>query len=189
MLEDLRALDAIARGEVHHCNACGKQSTKFDDLDGAARCPNCGASRRGRTLHRVLAESTLLYQRLPALGVNVPQAISEFWTFQFQGRRIEADAFLELLKSKGRTDSPDGRLSFVMMNDALGKDPKSDDLLLKEASRLLKTGGSFFLAGCPESDALTKKFAAMKLQKTGVRRYASKVSHLDWLPIQLFTKT
>lgn len=188
MLEDLRALDSIASGEVHHCNACGKQSTRFDDLDGAARCPQCGASRRGRSLHRSLAESTLLYRRLPALGVNVPQALSEFWNQQFQGRQIEADSLLEILKTKGRTDFADGRLSLVMMNDALGKEAKSDDLLLKEASRLLKTGGSFALAGSRENDALLNRLAALNLEKTLVRKYASKVSHYDWYPIQFFTK-
>lgn len=188
MLEDLRSLDSIASGEVHHCNACGKQSTRFDDLDGAARCPQCGASRRGRSLHRSLAESTLLYRRLPALGVNVPQALSEFWNQQFQGRQIEADSLLEILKTKGRTDFADGRLSLVMMNDALGKEAKSDDLLLKEASRLLKTGGSFALAGSRENDALLNRLAALNLEKTLVRKYASKVSHYDWYPIQFFTK-
>ncbi|APE45117.1 hypothetical protein BOO69_18125 [Sulfitobacter alexandrii] len=188
MLEDLRALDAIAGGEVCHCNACGKQSSAFEDLDGAARCPHCGASRRGRSLHRALAESTLLYRRLPALGVNVPQAISGFWTQQFQGRQIEAAPLLEILKGTGRTDFADGRLSFVMLNDALGSDPKADELLLREASRLLKPGGSLAIAGARESEELTARLSALHFEKAQVRRYASKVSQYDWYPIQFFTR-
>jgi glycosyltransferase involved in cell wall biosynthesis len=188
MLEDLRQLDAIARAEVHHCNACGKQSAKFEDLDGVARCPHCGASRRGRSLHRALAESTLLYRRLLAMGVNVPQAITEFWTQQFQGKKVSADDLAAELKANNRTDLADGRLDLIMLNDALGKGKATDQLLLKEVSRLLRLGGTLIIAGAGSNPGAKDLLKPHGLVLTETKRYASKVSHYDWKNIRFFTK-
>lgn len=188
MLEDLPALDAIARREVYHCNACGQQSTSFSDLDGAAVCPNCGAGRRARALHRVLAESILLYRRLPALGVNIPQAIEPFWREQFQGRICGSAELLPELAEKGRTDFADARLQLVMLNSALGSDRTAEEHLLTEAARILAPGGTLMIAGSGDRARLTARLKELGFAETAVKRYASSVSHYDWLPVLVYTR-
>lgn len=188
MLHDLPVLDKIARGDVHHCNACGKSSLSFEDLDGRAKCPHCGATRRGRSLHRALAESNLLFRRLPALAVNVPGAITEFWKQQFQGVQVQRADLIKQLEKDGKTSFADERLDVVLLNDALGKGTKDDTRVLDEAQRLLKTGGTLIVAGKRGQLSTQDKLAARGLIKTHTKRYASKVSHFDWQDIMFYTK-
>lgn len=188
MLEDLSALDAIARREVYHCNVCGRQSEKFVDLDGDATCTHCSAGRRERSLYRVLAESVLLYRRLPALGVNVPPGIDTFWRQQFQGRICSSsDLALELCE-KGRTDFPDGRLQFVMLNDAMANGCEDGGPLLAEAARLLMPGGTLLIAGSAATPDLTLHLRRLGFSQVAAKRYASSVSHYDWHPVLLYTR-
>ncbi|MDP0928014.1 glycosyltransferase [Paracoccus onubensis] len=186
-LEDLPALDAIARCEVYHCNACGRQSVEFVDLDGAAACPDCGADRRARAIHRVLAESILLYRRLPALGVNVPAALEAFWREQFQGRVCNAEELTQDIARNGRIDLADSRLQLILLNDATGA--IDDDRLLSETARVLAPGGTLMIAGRHADAPLTSRLRKMGLVPAGVRRYISSVSHYDWLPVLLYTHT
>ena len=93
LLEDMPALDRIARREIRHCNLCAAEFDAFVGGDDGAICPSCGSTRRSRSLYRVLAESILLYRRLPALGVGIPEALQEFWKFQFQGRMLPGEEF------------------------------------------------------------------------------------------------
>jgi glycosyltransferase involved in cell wall biosynthesis len=188
MLEDLPALDAIARREVYHCNACGEQSEAFLDLDGGAHCPKCGAGRRARSLHRVLAESILLYRRLPALGVNVPPSIDGFWREQFQGRVCTSDELAAELAEKGRTDFDDDRLQLMMLNGAAGAGPDEDEQLLVEASRVLAPGGTLMVSGCEAPDELVPRLEAQGFTLQASKRYSSSVSHYDWLPVLVFTR-
>ena len=188
MLEDLPALDAIARREVYHCNVCGQQCETFGDFDTGAYCLHCGAGRRARALHRALAESTLLYRRLPALGVNVPRAINKFWREQFQGRVYEGDELTQKLSEKGRTDFPSSRLQLVMLNCSPEADLKEDTLLLSETARILAPGGTLMIAGSDAISTLTPRLKALGFDASGAKRYASSVSHYDWLPILLYTR-
>ena len=188
MLEDLSALDAIARREVYHCNACGEQSETFSDIDGKARCPKCGAGRRARSLHRVLAESILLYRRLPALGVNVPPAIDTFWRKQFQGRVCTSEELAAELVKKGRTDIADDRLQLVMLNGAIGACPAEGEQLLAETSRVLARGGTLLVSGCEMADELTPRLEALGFTLQASKRYPSSVSHYDWLPVLVYKR-
>ncbi|MCT4372842.1 glycosyltransferase [Yangia mangrovi] len=189
MIEDLAALDAIARHKLHHCNACGQQSERFVDLDGAASCPHCGADRRARAVHRVLAESILLYRRLPALGVNVPPAIEPFWREQFQGRICSSDELGQELAAKGQSDFADQRLQLVMLNDVLGGEASADDRILREASRILAPGGTLLIAGSLADSDFDGRLGALGFGEARAKRYASCVSHYDWLPVLSYTKT
>ena len=188
MLGDLPTLDAIARREVYHCNACGRQSEAFADLDGAARCPLCGADRRARALHRVLAESILLYRRLPALGVNVPPALEQFWREQFQGRVCNIEELTGELAKKGRMDFPDARLQLVMLNEATGAERETNDQLMVEATRILAPGGTLLIAGNDTAAGLTPRLEELGFAQAGAKRYASCVSHYDWLPVLIYTR-
>ncbi|MFC6585703.1 glycosyltransferase [Sulfitobacter aestuariivivens] len=188
-LEDLARLDAIAAGQVHHCTACSESSTQFEDPDAQACCPHCGATRRGRSLHRALSESMLLYRRLLGLGVNVPAALEDFWAHQFQGRIHPAETLLADLRSKGRTDLADGRLDVVLLNDALGADPRDDALLIKEAVRLIGSDGTLILAGEGDQTASLAAFEQLGLTHQHAKIYASKVSLYDWHPVHFLTPT
>ncbi|MEX2519091.1 MAG: glycosyltransferase [Paracoccaceae bacterium] len=187
-LADLDALDAIAAGEVHHCNACGKSCAQFEDVDGPARCPHCGATRRARSLHRALAESILLYRRLPALGVNVPKGIASFWTQQFQGRVTELSPLMEEIRTKGRTENADGQLDLVMLNDVAGAAEADNRLLMQEVARLIKPGGTLILAGGHDNAAALDHLGGMGLRSQACKRYASKVSHYDWNDIHFLIR-
>ncbi|TCP58410.1 glycosyltransferase involved in cell wall biosynthesis [Rhodovulum bhavnagarense] len=184
-LENLPALDAIAQREVVHCNACGQQSDLFHDLDGDARCPRCGADRRARSIHRALAESTLLYRRLPALSVDLPQALEPFWREQFQGRVEIAKALESELTVKGRTDLADGRLSLILLNGAQAL----SDRIVTEAARLLAPGGTLMIAGTDRLADLTRSLAERGLSAGPEKRFESGVSHYDWFAVLHFTKT
>ena len=122
------------------------------------------------------------------MGVNVPQAITEFWTQQFQGRKVSVDDLSAELKAKGRTDLANGRLDLIMLNDALGKGKAADQLLLKEVSRVLRPGGTLILAGSGSNDGAKNLLKPHGLVLTETKRYASKVSHYDWKSVQFFIK-
>jgi SAM-dependent methyltransferase len=122
------------------------------------------------------------------MGVNVPQAITEFWTQQFQGKKVSADDLAAELKANSRTDLADGRLDLIMLNDALGKGKATDQLLLKEVSRLLRLGGTLIIAGAGSNPGAKDLLKPHGLVLTETKRYASKVSHYDWKSIRFFTK-
>ncbi len=191
-LEDLPQLDAIARRKVHHCNACGQQSESFSDLDGDALCPHCGASRRARSIHRALATSVLLYRRLLAMGVGVPRSIEPFWRQQFQGRVTDAaELMTDLASEAGRTNLADGRLDLVLLNGVLsGAGAGRERAILAEAARVLHPGGTLILAGEPDSPLLTDSaMGTLGFVPGPVKRYASGVSHYDWVPVRHYSRS
>lgn len=184
MLDDLPTLDRIARREVRHCNACGLQSQEFGDPDGDAVCPHCAATRRGRSIHRALAESILLYRRLPALGVNVPEALAEFWKQQFQGQSMSGPDFDRRLNEHGQLDFADKRLRVVLLNQPVETGPTS----LREAARLLEPEGTLIVAGVDDTADTVRKATSAGFAHVATKRFTSSVSLYDWRPVVLFER-
>ena len=89
-LEDLRLLDRIARRDVVLCNLCRWHGDAFDTTRGVPACPQCGSVPSDRTLFRFLADSTLTYRRLAAVGIGVGRAMEAIWREQFDGGVIGA---------------------------------------------------------------------------------------------------
>ncbi|ABV95594.1 glycosyl transferase group 1 domain protein (plasmid) [Dinoroseobacter shibae DFL 12 = DSM 16493] len=186
-LDDLPWLDRIARREVRHCNMCGHQAPAFEGGDAEARCAGCGSDRRARSLHRVLAETILLYRRLPGLGVNLPAPLQGFWSDQFQGPMLPLEAFTDPL-SRGQTlPNRAGALQLACLNDVL------DDVALRgaalaETARLLAPGATLFVAGATPLDTLEAEITAAGFTPAGRKRPCSAVLRFDWIEIGLYTR-
>lgn len=188
MLDDLPALDRIANGSVRHCNVCATSHDAYDGGDADAICGACGSTRRARSIYRVLAESILLYRRLPALGVGMGEGMSEFWTQQFQGKQMNGADFAALMAGTGRTDFADGRLAVVGLCDALGDDINTNYAALSEAARLLQDGGTLLIAGDVPAADITPITDRLGLQLRAAKRYTSPVVRFDWTPVLVFEK-
>lgn len=177
MLEDLPMLDAIAAGEVDHCNLCGRSSVSFHEVRHAAICPKCGSDRRSRSIFRSLAESVLLYRRLPALAVGLPVELTDFWMAQFQGRTLAHEEIAIQLRQDGKTDIRDARLDLALLND---DGQGISDALLVEAARVLKPGATLLVAGADAPEAQSARLVMQGFAQPKIRRFASAVSHYDW---------
>ncbi|MDB2407702.1 glycosyltransferase [Jannaschia sp.] len=189
MLDDLPTLDEIAARSTVHCNLCETPSDLFyPGPSGAAEiCPECGSDPRARLLHRALSESILLYRRLPALGVGLPDALLPFWKKQFQGTVLTTGAMTDLLARSGRTDFADGRLHLVCLSDALA-DPAVAPALLREAARLVGPGGVVMIAGDPDPMRSATALTGAGLMPTSDRRYSSTTLRFDWVSVTAFTR-
>lgn len=191
LLPDLPALDAIARAEVCHCNICAGQFPAFQVQGAESICPGCGANRRARSIHRYLADSTLLFQRLPGLGIDLPPGLQDFWQTQFQGRVMSSDALVEALRSEaGRLDLNPGRLKVILLNGFFEAaiDPDMRTRVLAEVHRLLAPDGVCLVAGGGLDAAAGLLIERAGLRLTGHQRYASRVTHYDWHPVHIYGK-
>lgn len=186
-LQDLPWLDAVARREVRRCNVCETQGRSFKGGDTVAICKRCGSTRRARSLHRVLAESILLYRRLPALGVNIPDSLAEFWKFQFQGPALSGPEFAEILKTKKRLPNRNAGLQLACLNEALD-DPATRTAVATEVGRLLAQGSTLFVAGETPLSELDPVLAKAGFERQGTKRYASEVLRFDWYEIGVYVK-
>lgn len=192
MLADLFALDAIANAEVCHCNICAKQFPAFIAEGGESVCPNCGADRRARSVHRYLADSNLLFQRLPALGVNLPTGLQEFWQAQFQGRVMDIGELVEALQgSADRLDFNDGRLKVILLNGLFDAAIDSDTRVrvLAEAHRLMPADGVCIMTGGGIDTAAEAIIECAGLRLIERRRHVSRVTHYDWHPVYIYEKS
>ncbi|WP_225028951.1 glycosyltransferase [Xinfangfangia pollutisoli] len=177
-LEDLPMFDRITRGEVNHCNICGQSSPQFRTTGDDTLCPHCGSTRRARSIFRVLAESTLLYRRLPALAVDLPASLQAFWTAQFQGKALAADEILA--KGSGFSER---RLALVGLLDGV-----SDPKLLAEACRVLAPGGTLLIANAMPDPARDQGLIAQGLIARGAKRYGSRVLDFDPAPVLIYER-
>jgi glycosyltransferase involved in cell wall biosynthesis len=188
-LDDLPTLDQIANGTVRHCNVCATSQDAYQGGDTGAICGECGSTRRARSIYRVLAESILLYRRLPALGVGMTAGMSDFWTQQFQGKQMTGADFIDLMASKGRTDFADKRLAVVGLCEALAGDGgNTDRAALSEAARLLKDGGTLLIAGDVAAADITPITDGLGLHLRAAKRFTSPVVRFDWTPVLVFEK-
>jgi hypothetical protein len=179
LLGDLAQFDRIARAEVSHCNICAQSFPAFLDPDGAALCPQCGSDRRARSLYRALAESVLLYRRLPALGIDLPEGIRSFWKEQFQGKMLTA---ARTARPNG-SGFPDDRVALA----GLGEGPGISGVM-EEAVRVLAPGGTLFIAGAVDLDGADARAAALDLVPIRRTRYASAVIRYDWSPVLIYRR-
>ncbi|WP_424976559.1 glycosyltransferase [Dinoroseobacter sp. S124A] len=185
-LVDLGWLDRIARREGRHCNICGHQAPDFEGGDVAARCGQCGSDRRARSLHRVLAETILLYRRLPGLGVNIPAALQGFWDAQFRGPMLPPEGLAEALGSaEGRLAHEGGALQLACLNETLD-DPGLRGPALAEVARLLAPGAPLFVVGDTPLAALIPEITAAGFALEARKRPSSAVLRFDWAEIGVF---
>lgn len=186
-LVDLPWLDRIARREGRHCNMCGHQAEAFEGGDGQALCGHCGSDRRSRSLHRVLAETILLYRRLPGLGVNIPAPLQDFWSTQFQGPMVSHADITAPLRRGQTLPNRAGGLQIACLNDVLD-DTEMRRAILTETARLLAPGATLFVVGDTPLDALDPEILAAGFAPQGRKRPSSAVLRFDWAEIGLFTR-
>lgn len=191
-LADLAALDAIAHGDVCSCNICAEQFPDFIVKDAVSICPKCGADRRARSIHRYLADSRLLFQRLPGLGISLPNGLEDFWKTQFQGLAMDYAELLQTLRSDtGQLNLRSASVRVVLLN-GLFEGGVTYDLvpsILVEAHRLLAPDGLCLVTG-----GGVDAEAAVTIKKAGLtiidrQRFASRVCHYDWYPIHVYKTT
>jgi glycosyltransferase involved in cell wall biosynthesis len=179
MLEHLPLLDRIARGEVAHCNICDWHGDAFVPRDGLPRCGGCGSRPIDRSLYRYLAESMLTYRRLPALGVNVGEAMQQIWKQQFQGALFTGGELRLRLEQARRLEFKDGSLKLVYLDDV-----SSDALLLREVSRVLADDGVLVLRSAGDDRDMEDAVArACRLSAFDSIRFSSRVLRYDSRPL------
>lgn len=173
-LDNLPLLDRIARREVRHCGICGWSGSDFDRADGDYVCPRCGSTSSDRSLHRYLAESTLTFQRLAAIGVGLGVGIRSFWREQFQGVVFEDDEFRALLRDGGQTPFQTSSMRFVYVHVAL-QSHVGGEMVARECRRLLGDDGLLLIRSGTGEPLPVPGFRFNR----NVRR-SSQVARYDW---------
>lgn len=185
VLEDIPLLERIVKRNVAYCNVCGWHGDAFNmDEESVAVCPGCNAQPRDRSLYRFLAESTLTYRRLPALGINVGVAMQSIWAKQFQGKLLDSDAVYLQIQGTGRLDFNKGSLKLVYVDNL----PEASDeiVLMQEIERILAPDGVLLL-GSNGALADKERRDTLMARLTGSRglhsivpvRYSSSVLRYD----------
>lgn len=189
-LDDLPILDAISERALALCNACGKTSPAFSHTGAEAVCPQCGSTRRSRSLQRFLSESVLLYRRLPALAISAPEPLLEFWRHQFQGHALPLDNLLQRLTASQSLDIAENSLPLILMNELWQPElPETVvEAALTWASRLLKEDGLMIVSGQVHTAELIALAQQCGLEIFDRKRYASAVCHFDWQPLYLLRR-
>jgi hypothetical protein len=130
----------------------------------------------------------LLYRRLPALGVNIPESLREFWDFQFQGPKLSQKRFSDLLRHKGRLENAANRLKFAFLNESLD-DHNLRNSIISELSRLLEAGGELFITGETPQRIIQPLLEAKGFTHHRQVRYASVVTRFDPVEIGHYHKS
>ncbi|WP_211341201.1 glycosyltransferase [Paracoccus methylarcula] len=190
-LNDLPILDAVSKRSLALCNACGKSSPAFTHVGAEAVCPECGSTRRSRSLQRFLSESLLLYRRLPALAVSAPGPLLDFWRHQFQGHALSLEDLLQRLAASQPLNIAENSLPLILLNDIWLPDMRESGVqaVLNWTSRLLKEDGMMILSGPAQTAELSAFAQQCGLEIFDRKRFASAVSHFDWQPLYLLRHT
>lgn len=189
-LADLPVLDQVAQGKLNLCTACGMTSVTFTQAGAEALCPHCGSTRRSRSVQRFLADTVLLYRRLPALAVGAPEDLLGFWRHQFQGHALPTAAMIERLEARKPLDIVPSRLELILLNDIWQKTlpPASAERLVDWAAPLLVPSGVLLVAGEVELNQLSLLAQRNGLELQDRKRFTSSISHYDWMPLHVFRK-
>lgn len=184
-LEHLPLLDRIARGDIAYCNICGWQADVFVSRDGLSSCGGCGSRPVDRSLYRYLAESTLTYRRLPALGVNVGASMQAIWKKQFQGQQHSTTEVRRIVAQHGKLEFQEESLKLVYLDEAL-EGGAEDASLLREIDRLLAPDGILLLrlAGV-DRQQLAAVSQSCHLHGVQPMRFSSRVLRYDSLPLYI----
>lgn len=185
-MDDLPTLDAIVGGENSFCNICQHLQPRLDAWLDDYRCSGCGASAADRSLYRFLAESTLTYRRLPAIGFGVGESMKRIWSSQFQGALYNADSLDAAVEKSGRLPYRDGSLRFAYVDAESGL----TDVVAKEIRRVLSRDALVLYR--PDRETLTESGGvasslenvkvAFELDEVESLRYASSVLRYDAVP-------
>ena len=185
-LDDLPLLDRICARTVRHCNLCHWHGEAFAGPASHSECPQCGSGPADRSLYRFLAESTLTYRRLPALGVGVGEAVLPLWRQQFQGAVLSAQEFQQELAAKRGLSFASRGMRFVYLDLASMESTMAAAGWL-EVARLLADDGLLLL----HSGAAVNGQCARALEQAATLglalrkrvRYTSIVGQYDWRPL------
>ena len=142
-MKDRKWADDIAERRVRACNLCMATWPREHHHD---LCPKCGASNEDRSLYRALAESCLMYRRLPALATDLTGKMAEIWQKSFQGRILDSAAFYEEFSAnpKARIDHGDGRLNLVYLR-GLPPSMLRNENFIAEIRRVLAESGELWV--------------------------------------------
>lgn len=186
-LSDLGWLDLMAQRKIKHCNVCERVVDEFDGTYQEQFCPHCGADRRSRSIHRVLSETVLLFRRLPAVGVGLPEGIQPFWKKQFQGLILDTPDLLNRLQRDGQFPNRAGRMNLVWLNNPSYTEAEAH-LVLSEVARLLMPEAPLYVSGRFVADEIIATIESYGFTFIEQARPASAVRCFDWAPIIKFTK-
>jgi glycosyltransferase involved in cell wall biosynthesis len=189
----LNEFRGLLDGRLRHCNICDWYGEAFERTQSG--CPECGSTPMDRSLFRWLSEGTLMYRRLPTLGVGLSGKMAAVWAEQFQGPRMALRDLTDELRRVGRLPNAPGRLHAAVLR--IGEiTPAEIRLLAIELQRVLAKDGIVVLQlevrPAAESDSIQKRFEwAMLEVGFSVQpslRYASRAVGFSFLSMWIFSK-
>jgi glycosyltransferase involved in cell wall biosynthesis/GT2 family glycosyltransferase len=162
MLSDGPWLDALAHEGHKGCNICGWHGESYAAAAGEQHsCPACNAGPFDRTLWRALAESRLMYRRLPALGVNIPEAFAAEWTKSFQGAVMPELDFRQTIARDGKLENKSEGMRFIAANAMRSQSGTAWITMAGEWARLLHPEGEMWVLGaCGADDEESRRMRA-----------------------------
>jgi hypothetical protein len=191
MMDDLPIIDRIVHKQTHMCNICGWEGKSFNIKNGLQfECPKCKSAPSDRTLYRYLAESTLTYQRLIGLSIELNNPIKTFWKEQFQGKILSADDIKLEIINTGKIDYSSNRVDVIYWkidfidNSTFQKTIEEIYRIMKESSVLL-----IYLNDTIQKEYIEKKLLKHNFQNTRKVSYNSYVFQYDWCELLSYKKT
>lgn len=186
-LEEIPLLERLVKRNVAYCNVCGWYGDAFEIISNHHVCPSCHAYPEDRSLYKFLAESTLTYRRLPAIGINVGSAMEDIWRKQFQGRIFNSEELSMELEQNGKLPFGDGTIRFILANNTLQSD---SDEIVREIARVMATDGVLLVRaddsinGALNEETLRKRMNSyMDVSTIAAHRYSSVVMRYDSVPM------
>jgi len=176
MMGDRTWIDAIAGRKVRACNLCKATWARADQTD---RCKGCGATDLDRTLYKALAESQLMYRRLPALGTDIQGIMAEIWKKSFQGSIKDSASLMAEFEANrnARINHGSGSLKFVLLRACHDNEhiPKK---FFEEVRRIISDDGELWLQwSCMAgpNHIASKSWANVGFEYVAKKRFASSV--------------